>query len=177
MENFAVFLRGVNVGGVTIKSADLKACLAALPVSGVKKLLASGNVVLQASLTAGELKYAVETALRERFGYEAWVVVLTGSRIGELIPACPYPADSAELHTYLTLFTDHAAAERLSSELAELENIEWKSLGPEATAWTVEVGSTLDSPISKLTAKAVYKASTTTRNLRTMIKVRDALAG
>lgn len=123
MENFAVFLRGVNVGGVTIKSADLKACLAALPVSGVKTLLASGNVVLQASLTAGELKSAVEAALRERFGYEAWVVVLTGSRIGELIAACPYPADSAELHTYLTLFADHAAAERLDGELAGLENI------------------------------------------------------
>jgi hypothetical protein len=34
----------------------------------------------------------------------------------------------------------------------------------------------LDSPFSKLSAKARYKSTTTTRNLRTMIKVRDATA-
>ncbi|MDN5667831.1 MAG: DUF1697 domain-containing protein [Renibacterium salmoninarum] len=173
MESFGVFLRGVNVGGVTIKSADLWDCLAALPVTGVKTLLASGNVVLRAGLDAAELKASVEAALRERFGYEAWVVVLPGSRVRELIEACPYPADSSEQHTYLTLFADSAAADSLTAEL--LPDQEWTLLGPDALAWAVPVGSTLDSPISKLTAKAAYKASTTTRNLRTMIKVLHAM--
>ncbi|GAA1050082.1 DUF1697 domain-containing protein [Arthrobacter russicus] len=173
MESFGVFLRGVNVGGVTIKSADLRDCLAALPVTGVKTLLASGNAVMQTGLEAAELKASVEAALRERFGYEAWVVVLPGSRVRELIEACPYPADSKELHTYLTLFADSAAADSLTAELASVDE-EWTLLGPDALAWTVAAGSTLDSPISKLTAKAAYKSSTTTRNLRTMIKVRDA---
>jgi hypothetical protein len=49
-------------------------------------------------------------------------------------------------------------------------------LGPEALAWLAPAGGTLDSPFSKLSSKAKYKASTTTRNLRTMIKVRDAAA-
>jgi hypothetical protein len=47
-------------------------------------------------------------------------------------------------------------------------------LGPEAMAWLAPAGGTLDSPFSKLSAKPKYKAATTTRNLRTMIKVRDA---
>jgi len=49
-------------------------------------------------------------------------------------------------------------------------------LGPEALAWLAPAGGTLDSPFSKLSSKPRYKASTTTRNLRTMIKVRDAAA-
>lgn len=173
MESFGVFLRGVNVGGVTIKSADLRQSLAVLPVTGVKTLLASGNVVLRTELDAAALKPAAEAALRKRFGYEAWVVVLAAGRVRELVAECPYPADSAELHTYLTLFADSAAADSLTAEL--LPDEEWTLLGPDALAWTVPVGSTLDSPISKLTAKTVYKASTTTRNLRTLIKVRDAM--
>jgi hypothetical protein len=43
-------------------------------------------------------------------------------------------------------------------------------------AWLAPAGGTLDSPFSKLSSKARYKSSTTTRNLRTMIKVRDATA-
>lgn len=172
MKSFGVFLRGVNVGGVTMKSADLRECLATLPVTGVKTLLASRNVVLRTDLEAVELKASVEAALRKRFGYQAWVVVLSGSRVRELIEACPYPADSAEQHTYLTLFADSASADSLIAKLTPGEN--WTSLGQDALAWVVEIGSTLDSPISKLTAKATYQATTTTRNLRTMIKVRDA---
>lgn len=177
MESYGVFLRGVNVGGVTIKSAQLRDCLAALPVTGVRTLLASGNVVLRTGLGAVELKAAVEAALRERFGYEAWVVVLRGSRVRELIETCPYPADSTELHSYLTLFADSAAADSLIAELTVATNEEWTRLGPDALAWVVPVGGTLDAPISKLTARTAYKASTTTRNLRTLIKVRDALEG
>jgi hypothetical protein len=41
-------------------------------------------------------------------------------------------------------------------------------------AWLAPAGGTLDSPFSKLSSKARYKSTTTTRNLRTMIKVRDA---
>ena len=58
-----------------------------------------------------------------------------------------------------------------------LDGAELTRLGPEALAWLAPAGGTLDSPFSKLSSKAKYKAATTTRNLRTMIKVRDAAAG
>ncbi|MGO4432944.1 pyridoxamine 5-phosphate oxidase, partial [Paenarthrobacter sp. RAF9] len=57
-----------------------------------------------------------------------------------------------------------------------LDGVEQVRLGPEASAWLAPAGGTLDSPFSKLSSKARYKASTTTRNLRTLIKVRDAVA-
>ena len=106
MNSYAVFLRGVNVGGITIKMADLKEALKSRPFSGVKTLLASGNVVLSSELAPAGVKKEFEACLREAFGYDAWVVVLAADRVGELVAACPYPADDASTHTYLTLGSD-----------------------------------------------------------------------
>ena len=176
MENYAVFLRGINVGGITIKMADLKAALKDYPFTKVKTLLASGNVVLQSELGPAEVKSRFEECLRESFGYDAWVVVLTAARVAELVEACPYPADDKSTHSYVTLASDDAMLDELFDAGEALGGVEQTRLGPEASSWLAPAGGTLDSPFSKLSAKARYKATTTTRNLRTLIKVRDAAA-
>ena len=176
MENYAVFLRGINVGGITIKMADLKAALKDYPFTKVKTLLASGNVVLQSELGPAEVKSRFEECLRESFGYDAWVVVLTAARVAELVEACPYPADDKSTHSYVTLTSDEAMLDELFDAGEALGGVEQTRLGPEASSWLAPAGGTLDSPFSKLSAKARYKATTTTRNLRTLIKVRDAAA-
>ncbi|MBG0739181.1 DUF1697 domain-containing protein [Paeniglutamicibacter antarcticus] len=174
--HYAIFLRGVNVGGINIKMTDLKRALTQLPLYSVATLLASGNIICQTAMGPAELKSAVETCLRDTFGYDAWVVVLTVSRIAALIAACPYPADSAKDHCYITLGSDSEILTELYGLAEQLPSVEQCRLGPEATAWLAPVGGTLESPFSKLSAKSRYKSSTTTRNLRTLVKVRDALA-
>ena len=176
MTSYAVFLRGINVGGINIKMADLKEALKAGPFTGVKTLLASGNVVLASDLGPAAVKKEFEATLRKSFGYDAWVVVLTADRVSELVAACRYPADDKSTHTYLTLASDTAALDELFAMGKALDGAEQERLGPEAMAWLAPAGGTLESPFSKLSAKPKYKASTTTRNLRTMIKVRDAAA-
>jgi uncharacterized protein (DUF1697 family) len=174
MNSYAVFLRGINVGGINIKMADLKKALQTRPFTNVLTLLASGNVVLTSELDPAGVKREFEACLRETFGYDAWVVVLTADRVAALVEACPYPADDASTHTYLTLASDAAALSELFESGSALDGTELTLLGPEALAWLAPAGGTLDSPFSKLTSKAKYKAATTTRNLRTMVKVRDA---
>ncbi len=174
--HYAIFLRGVNVGGINIKMVDLKGAVAQLPLHSVATLLASGNIICRSAMGPLELKSTVEKCLRDSFGYDAWVVVLTASRLAELIAACPYPAGSAEQHSYVTLGSDPAILAELYGLADQLPGIEQVSLGPEALAWLAPVGGTLESPFSKLSAKARYKSSTTTRNLRTLVKVQDALA-
>lgn len=174
MNSYAVFLRGVNVGGVTIRMAELKEALKSRPFSAVKTLLASGNVVLSSELPAAGVKKEFEACLRETFGYDAWVVVLAADRVSELVAACPFPADDKSTHTYLTLGSDPDVLAELYEAGSAMDGAELAMLGPEALAWLALAGGTLDSPFSKLSSKPKYKASTTTRNLRTMIKVRDA---
>ncbi|MET1089895.1 MAG: DUF1697 domain-containing protein [Arthrobacter sp.] len=177
MSSYAVFLRGANVGGITIRMAELTAALKSCPFSGVKTLLASGNVVLSSELSPADVKKEFEACLREAFGYDAWVVVLAADRVGELVAACPYPADDASTHTYLTLGSDPEVLAGLFEASSALDGAQVTLLGPEALAWRAPAGGTLDSTFSKLSTKPKYKPFTTTRNLRTMIKVRDAAAG
>jgi uncharacterized protein (DUF1697 family) len=176
MNSYAVFLRGINVGGINIKMADLKAALESQGFEGVKTLLASGNVVLASELGPVAVKKEFEDCLRKSFGYDAWVVVLPAQRVSELVDECPYPDDDKSTHTYITLASDTATLDELDAAGAALEGTEQKRLGPEALAWLAPAGGTLDSPFSKISSKAKFKAATTTRNLRTLIKVRDAAA-
>lgn len=176
MNSYAVFLRGINVGGINIRMAELKGALAAAGFEDVKTLLASGNVVLASKEGPAAVKQKFEKCLRETFGYDAWVVVLTAQRVAELVAACPYPEDDKATHTYITLSSDTASLDELDAAGAALDGTEQTRLGPEALAWLAPVGGTLDSPFSKVSAKPRFKASTTTRNLRTLIKVRDAAA-
>ena len=79
MGSYAVFLRGINVGGINIKMADLRDALKASGFADARTLLASGNVVLTSSLDATGVKREAEECLRAAFGYEAWVVVVDGA--------------------------------------------------------------------------------------------------
>ncbi|MCU1567677.1 MAG: pyridoxamine 5-phosphate oxidase [Pseudarthrobacter sp.] len=174
MGSFAVFLRGINVGGINIKMAELREALKSAGFPDARTLLASGNVVLTSNLDAAAVKRECEKCLRDTFGYAAWVVVLNAARVAELVTACPYPDDDKTTHTYITLSSDVGMLDELEAAGAALEGAEQRRLGPEALAWLAPAGGTLDSPFSKITSKARFKASTTTRNLRTLIKVREA---
>ena len=173
MTAYAVFLRGINVGGINLKMADVRTSLSRLPVSDVSTLLASGNIVLRSELSASELKEAVQNVLRADFGYDAWVIVMTAGDVESTVSACPYPPDDASTHTYVTLSSNPAVLDELW-DLADSNGTEQTRLSPVATAWLAPVGGTLESTMSKATGKPKYKASTTTRNLRTMLKVQAA---
>lgn len=176
MGSYAVFLRGINVGGINIKMADLRDALKNCGFADAKTLLASGNVVLSSSLDAAAVKRGCEQCLRAAFGYEAWVVVMDAGRVAGLVDACPYPEDDRSTHTYITLSSDTAVLDELEAAGAALGGHDQQRLGPEALAWLAPAGGTLESPFSKISAKSRFKAATTTRNLRTLIKVRDAAA-
>lgn len=46
MTKYAALLRGVNVGGITMKMADMRDALETAGFAGVTTVLASGNVLL-----------------------------------------------------------------------------------------------------------------------------------
>lgn len=170
---YAILLRGVNVGGVTVKMAELRAALERLGLENVRTLLASGNAVATSSWEPAGLKSRVEAALRQEFGYEAWVIVLSVPRVAELAAAVPYAADNPEVHAYVTFSSEPAVLDDLF-EIGADAGAQQVRIGPEALAWTAHRGATLESPLSRAAAKPRYKSSTTTRNLRTLHKIAAA---
>jgi len=166
MTHYVALLRGVNVGGVTIKMADLAEVVRGLGYDDVTTVLASGNVLFTTGDAASTAKQTLESALRTRFGYDAWVHVLTVDAIRTIIAAYPYPR-SADRHAYVVFAVKpEVRAELLAVELDPA--IEQASAGDGVIYWSVPKGSTLDSAMGKAQSKASYKPWITTRNLNTL---------
>jgi uncharacterized protein (DUF1697 family) len=193
-------LRGVNVGGNTIRSADLVEAVAAAGFRRVRAVLASGNLLVEAEEDADRsaVRGLIERAIDERYGYGVAVVALTSDELQRII--ADYPFDEvAEKHPYVTFATDRSVMTRLIDEASRLPGY-WGALddlagatsgqrvvgqsdtadverlagGDEVIYWEVTKGSSTDSPFAKLTARSTYRSgaeTVTTRNLRTLRKL------
>lgn len=175
---WVVLLRGVNVGGVTVRSADLTACLTAAGFEDVRTVLASGNALVTATGSERDVATRVETALRERYGRDVPALVRTQQEVRDVVEHSPYPSDSDTHHAYL-LFTQDAAgaAELLRAAQAILADPgdagvdEAVAGGDRLLYWWCPRGATLTTPISKSLPRVKGVGPTTTRNLRTMIRL------
>ncbi len=169
MTRYAVFLRGVNVGGVNLKMAEVAATLTAAGFSEVRTLLASGNVLLDSPANATKVRVTAEAALRERFGYEARVLVYDVETVRDIVAAYPFEPEVPGVHSYVTFVADDAALTELS-ELAGNAD-ETITLGDGVIYWQIPKGDTLTSTVGKTMGNKRYKSATTTRNLRTLHKM------
>jgi uncharacterized protein (DUF1697 family) len=171
MTRYAAFLRGVNVGGVNMKMADVAAALTDAGFTDVTTILASGNVVLDGGATAAKVRTKAEATLRDAFGYDAWVLVYELDAVRAVAEAYPFEAEVDGHHSYVTFVSDPDILDELAALADEAGPDERIERGDGVLYWQVPKTSTLDSTIGKTMGKKRYKSSTTTRNLRTLAKV------
>jgi len=78
MTLLVAFLRGVNVGGHTIKKEQLQEVFRSLSLQNAVTYKQSGNVIFETnSQQIDEVKAEIESKLREIFGYDITVIVRT----------------------------------------------------------------------------------------------------
>lgn len=175
---WVALLRGVNVGGVTIRSADLAALFTELGFDAVKTFLASGNVRFTAGGARSDLKKRIEKALRDRFGYDAWIVLVSRDELAEAVASFPFDAADSSRQPYVVFCADEAARTAVLDAAAHAEppldpDEDPVAPGPGVVYWSPEKGRTLDTPFGKAMARssAPFRTATTTRNLRTLQKI------
>ncbi len=88
---YVALLRGINVGGRNmIKMAALASCLEQQGFTGVKTLIASGNVVFEtAERKAPKLRHQIETALSKAFGYDSRIVLRSKTQLQRTLADVP----------------------------------------------------------------------------------------
>lgn len=166
-------LRGVNVNGVTVKSAPLAAMFRDLGFESVRTVLASGNVVFDGGQAPGpQLKLRIERALEDEFGYDAWIVLTRQSRIRDVIDGFPFE-EVEDRQPYVLFGSDPAVLDELAEFAAEdtASGIERVTPGDGVLYWDLPRGSSTDTAFAKRTARSRYRTTTTTRNLRTLRKL------
>lgn len=175
MTTWIALLRGVNVGGITIRSSDLAAVFRGLGFRAVKTVLASGNVRFETDDAASALpmlKRGIEVALRDAFGYDAWIVLVTLDELEEAIEAFPFDPDDATRQPWVVFCSDGAAHAELASAEASVDPaVDPIAVGPGVVYWNPVKGTSVDTPFAKLLAKARFRATTTNRNLRTLLRI------
>lgn len=164
--DYALFLRGINVGGISVPMAELRACLESLGFEDVRTYVASGNVTFRAKRASAP---AIEKALSARFEYDAHVLLLPQSALAELVSGYPFET-RADHHRYAVLCASDAVVTELVTAHAPSE-VEQVAAGEGVVYWSCPKGRTLKSDFADVLAKKKYKATTTTRNLNTLEKM------
>jgi uncharacterized protein (DUF1697 family) len=107
MTRYGAFLRGVNLGKRTVKSAELKAAFEAMGLTDVKTLLASGNVLFD-SKPGKSLQAKIENGLAEAFGFPVGTVLRSMDELEAMVAADPFKGEveSEAQKLYVMLFAE-----------------------------------------------------------------------
>src|SRR5512139_2503131 len=91
MPHYVALLRGINVGGRTVKMDRLRAVLSKLGFSDVETLIASGNVLFRAAARSDAgLERKIEATLQETFGFAVTTMVRSAAEMQEIAAREPF---------------------------------------------------------------------------------------
>lgn len=170
MKRYVALLRGINVGGRTVKMADLRTAFAALGFADAETVLQTGNVIFSSDEPAEALKSRLEAGLKEAFHYPARVQVMNLERLARILETSPFAADEAH-HSYI-LFFERGLERELFAAAAELDDqADELAPGDGVLYWRVAKGMTLKSPFARLLTKPDWRDYHTNRNANTVEKI------
>lgn len=91
MTKYVALLRGINVGGRTVKMDLLRKMFESLGYSEVATLLASGNVVFEAGAgSAAAIKTKIEKEIAKTFDFDVHIILRSEQEIHALIKSDPF---------------------------------------------------------------------------------------
>lgn len=176
MAPYALFFRGLNVGGRRLAMADLRDMLTNLGFTDVTTILQTGSAVLRTtSPNPSEIEAAVESAFVQRFGYQSAVHARSVVELGNVVIANPFP-DFALAHPNHLLV--YFGARLVSDD--EVRAVQEAVTGPELLAADGrEIYVTFPDGIGVSTLPRVkgfgrLVGDSTARNWNTLVKVLGA---
>lgn len=170
---YAVFLRGINVGGKNkVKMETLREVFSTLGFENVKTYINSGNVIFETKKTEdNKLAQKIEKAIEKEFSLSLKVMVRTMAEIEEIVKNNPFAGQFENDKDLHVLFL----AEKLSAEKREFlleqnnENEMFAVINREI--FCLLRVSVLDSLLGKDFIGKKLKVSATGRNWRTINKI------
>ena len=176
MEKLVIFLRGVNVNGISIKMEELRTVIETMGYVDVKTILASGNVVVgtKEELSYEEHKKRIEEGLSNHFGYEAYIIIKSAKQIDEIIKEAAAHKVPEGCHHYILLSKDNTVGAQLHDLFEKCKKAEQEQflLGEYGIYWIVPKGNTLESEFGgQILGKKTWKSVLTSRTMNTVQKM------
>jgi len=175
MIHYVSLLRGINVGGhKKVLMADLKALYQSLNLSNVSTYIQSGNVIFDSDIAdKNKIKNIIEQAIEHQYGFTVPVELCTYAELEKIRMALPFQnidvkADGGKM---MIIFLSAQPISENIAKLSPLLNVSEKLDVGEHCLY-LYCGDGFGK--SKLTNKLIenkLKVSTTSRNLKTLIKL------
>lgn len=169
---YIILLRGINVGGRTIKMNELKSCFQSNGYQNVQTVLQTGNVIIDSgekSITKVQSRIAAE--LTAAFNYPAKILVITPKQLQDILGSYPFKGPDLDFHHYV-VFTESGFEKILVKDFGVPDkSMEEVKAGEHVVYWRVLKGNTLESVFGKYLAKVSAKSFATTRNVNTLEKI------
>jgi uncharacterized protein (DUF1697 family) len=171
-------LRGINVGGNNLISmAELRRCFEEAGFENVSTYIQSGNVLFQTSARNAErLALKIESALTERFGYTALVVLVSQEKLAAVIEGAPgeFGSDPGKYRYDVIFLRPPVRAPEVLPSLKLKEGVDEAFANDHAMYCTRLISKASQSHFPKLISHPAYK-SMTIRNWNTTSKLRKLM--
>lgn len=168
---YCAFLRGVNIGGKSMKMAEVCEVFQKAVMQDVSSVLATGNIIFSSDCEVSELKVKLENELSEHFNDQAFLFILNEDEIKAKLLGNPFQKNE-DSHTYVFV-TAPGTENRLLKEFKDGNKDEGEraAVSEGTFYWQIAKGRTLDSDFGKILGKKAYKEMLTSRNLNTFEKI------
>ena len=169
-------LRGINVGGRVLPMAELRALCTGLGWQAVETYIQSGNVVFESDGEPAALESALEGAVAERFGFKVPVMIRTPAQWAVYPAGNPFPEAARDAAKWLMLLVPTRspaadAVDRLEARATMGERIGRAGDG----LWIWFAGGVAGSKLSPLLIDKLVDSPATSRNHRTVMKLKEML--
>jgi uncharacterized protein (DUF1697 family) len=178
MPAYALFLRGINVGGhMQVPMAGLRELIAGFGFSDVRTLLQSGNAVFRGpAQPAAALERRFEAAVAKRFDVPADCMVRTAREVATLLAENPFPSEARgdPGHLLVVILREAPRAKAVEALRAAIPGREAVALVGRQL-WAVYPDGVGRSKLSLPLIERTLGTRGTGRNWNTMTKVAAAL--
>ena len=179
MNRYCVFLRGINVNGVSIKMEALQEAFRSIGYPDAKTVLATGNVIvaLEDGVDIRAHKAKIDTGLSNTFSYDAHVLLRSEGEITALLEAAGRVTIPDGCHLYALLIEEPDVLITLKEAFSKASRGQDEQFIPleKDAFWTVPKGDTLKTEFaSKVLGNKRFR-SVLTRNVNTLQKVADLM--
>jgi uncharacterized protein (DUF1697 family) len=108
MHTMVALLRGVNVGGRTVRMDRLKSLFKGMGFSRVRTYIQSGNVLFDAAESPDDsLRLRIEEALRRALGFDVSAVILPPAELDDILSGNPFAGGPPQGgRVYITIFQE-----------------------------------------------------------------------
>jgi uncharacterized protein (DUF1697 family) len=133
---YVALLRAINLGPTRrVPMARLRGVLEERGHGPIRTHLASGNVILDSTLSESELATELSTAIEEEFALDVPVVVRTAEELAAVVAGDPFAAVATDLSRYSVTFFPEPPARARVDALPPAEGGEYLVAGRELYLW------------------------------------------